>query len=168
MAVIWSDLCIPQVTNATRDPEYRDCCSAKFDFSLTTPVPAGVGGSTYYPNKCDPTWLTTDPVTIGPMVVDMVVISAGIEVDDELLLDGEVFQPGLPQYAVTLSSGNNGGDGSFFPGGPSLCNGRHVIPEGTVLVSVPRGTSLELRGGDNHGISLMMEGSVIVRAVGPP
>jgi hypothetical protein len=100
------------------------------------------------------------------MVVDMVVTSAGIEVDDELLLNGEVFEPG--QYTVTLSPGTNAADGNEFPGGPSLCNGRHVIPAGTVLGSVPQGSYLELRGGDNHGIALMMEGSVVLRAAGPP
>lgn len=162
-AVIWSAACVPAVTNAVRDTSYTQCCAARFTFDVS----AGVGaanGSTYYPNKCSAS-PTTAAVTIGPMIVAMEVVSDGISVDDELLVNGAVFQAGA--YLVALGSGATA-YGTTFGGGQSACNGQHSVAAGTVLATVAQGATVTLRGGDNHGIDLFMRGAVLVRPAGAP
>lgn len=163
MALVWSDNCIPAASNAVRDTNYSECCSARFTFSVSGSVPAGPYG-TYYPNKCTRS-PSTASVTIGPMIVDMEVVSDGIVVDDELLVNSQAYEPG--NYPTILGEGTTA-TGANFPGGPSACNGQHRVVAGKVLATISQGDSVVLAGGDNHGIDLFMRGAVIVRPVVAP
>jgi hypothetical protein len=99
------------------------------------------------------------------MVVDMEIVSDGITVDDELLVNGAVF--GAGSNLVTLGAGATG-LGATFAGGASACNGQHTIAAGTVVATVPQGSSVTLAGGDNHGIDLFMNGAILLRPAGAP
>jgi len=164
MSLVWNDDCLPAVSNATRDTSYTACCSARYTFNLVGTIAPGVGGSTYYPNRCTAS-PTTAAVSIGPMVVDMEVVSDGITVDDELVVNGVVFQAG--QYLVNLGAGTTA-LGTTFAGGTSDCNGQHLVGAGTVLATVAQGQSATLVGADNHGIDLFMNGAIILRPVVAP
>ena len=158
MLLSWSEECIPLVSGAFRDTSYNECCSARFTFSLVATVPAGVGGSTYYPNNC--LRQKTSSINIGPMIVDMEVVSDGITVDDELLVNGSVFEP---EQHLTLLGGGTTANGTTFIGGLSICNGLHSINSGKILATVASGSSVVLEAADNHGITLSGSGSIILR-----
>jgi len=164
MNLFWSEQCVPEVVNAVRDTNYMQCCSARFTFDLVATITPGVGGSTYFPNNCTQS-PTTAFVTIGPMVVDTEVVSDSITVDDELLINGQVFQAG--QYLVSLGAGATG-TGATFAGGQSACNGQHTVGAGTVVATVPQGQSVTLAAGDNHGIDLFIRGALLLRPAAAP
>jgi hypothetical protein len=157
--LVWSDDCAPAIEGGSRDEGYEECCSARFEFAVQV-----IPGRGYFPNECQasPALIAA---TIGPMIVDMEVVSDGIEVDDELLVNGEVFEAG--QHRVTLGAGTTG-TGASFSGGTSLCNGRHNVVAGKILAVVPQGDSVQLGVGDNHGIDIEINGAVIVRPVSAP
>lgn len=150
--LVWSEECVPDVEGGSRDENYTECCSARFEFSYSEE------GLPYTPNNCSASPYVT-VMTIGPMIVDMEVISDGIEADDELLVDGAVFEPGSDAGFLLGPQGIDG---------PALCNGRHTIDAGKVLAVVSQGDLVELGAGDNHGIDLILEGAVIVRPVASP
>ena len=154
MNLVWSNNCVPNVVNADRDNSYTECCSARFTFTLIGLVTPGTFGD-YFPNRCLGV-PSTPTVTIGPMVVDMEIVSDGIVVDDQLLVNGSAFQAG--QHPVILGEGTTA-TGANFPGGLSLCNGQHSIPAGTVIATVQQGATVTLAGGDNHGINLFVAGN---------
>jgi hypothetical protein len=157
--LVWTESCIPVVKNATLDDTYKECCSARFTFTLIGTIPPGDNNSTYYPNRCTGSPTTTNYVEIGPMVVDMEIVADEILVDDELLVNGEPFEAG--RYLVNLGEGDTG-TGTNFDGGLSECNGQHRIEKGKVIATVPQGLSVTLAGGDNHGIDLFVAGKKIV------
>lgn len=153
----------------------RTCCECVYEFNITGSVAAGCGTSTYYPNRCNPLNFKTQDIVIGPFKFDAEIISSGtgILVDDELLVNGLVFQPNF--YLVTLGSGGTGvndpsspPDCIQFAGGTSLCNGQHTIPQGTVISVLNAGDTLTLAAGDNHGIDLFMRGQIKVLPISTP
>jgi hypothetical protein len=158
MLLSWTEECIPSVSGASRDTLFNQCCSARFTFSLSATVPAGVSGSTYYPNNC--LRQKTSSIDIGPMIVDMEVVSGGITVDDDLLVNGSIFEGN--QHLVILGGGTTA-SGDTFDGGLSACNGAHSIGSGKILATAASGSSVKLEVADNHGITLSGFGSIILR-----
>jgi hypothetical protein len=160
------------------------CCECTYSFSVSTPVAAGCGGSNYYPNRCQPLNFQTAAITIGPIkyAAEISVGPGGITVDDELIVNGSVFQAGL--YPVNLGGGCTargagespqcgscerfGWTGTAFSSVPSTCNGQHTIPEGTVLGTVSENGSMTMAAGDNHGIDLFMFGQIVIKPLGAP
>jgi hypothetical protein len=169
---IFKQLCCP-IQNTSLVNE--GCCECVYSFNVSAPVAAGCGGSTYFPNRCDPLSFQTSAITIGPIkyAAEILAGDGGITVDDELIVNGVVFQP--LQYLVTLGSGSTGNTNPSpppaceqFSGGTSSCNGQHTIPEGTVIGAIPEGETMTIAGGDNHGIDLFMSGQIVIRPIGAP
>lgn len=165
----------------------RTCCECVYEFNVVGSVAAGCGTSTYYPNRCDPLNFKTQDIVIGPFKFDAEIVSGGswsfstgtgILVDDELIVNGQIFQPGLYPVQPTDQCPNGlcpGGTGFGtspncvqFAGGASACNGQHTIPEGTVISVLNAGDTLTLAGGDNHGIDLFMRGQIKVLPISTP
>jgi hypothetical protein len=160
--------------------EEENCCECVYSFNVSAPVAAGCGDSTYYPNRCQPLNFQTPAITIGPLkfIAEISAGPGGITVDDELIVNGQIFQPGL--YPVQPSnqcpSGLCPGSTGFgtspncvqFSGGPSACNGQHTIPEGTVIGVIPEGETMTIAGGDNHGIDLFMLGQIKIKPIAAP
>lgn len=160
----------------------ESCCECTYSFNLTGTVAAGCGGSTYYPNRCTPTSFQTPSITIGPFDYDVEIVSNSILVDDELLVDGAVFQPN--QYIVNLGGGCTGGfasttpqcgdcerfgwNGTAFSPVSSTCNGQHTIPTGTVISALQSGNTVTIAAGDNHGIDLFANGQIKIKAITIP
>jgi hypothetical protein len=163
--LVWSEFCVPAVTGASRDSAYSECCSARFEFSYTAGRGNGLNNSNYFPNECSAS-PRLDVINIGPMIVDMEVISGGILVDDELLIDGSIYEPGTELRVLAAEQKN--GTGVPFTGGLSVCNGQHTVAEGKVLTVVPQGGSVTLGFGDNHGIELILNGSIILKPLQAP
>lgn len=167
---IVGNLCCPIGSMSLVD---ETCCECTYSFNLTGTVAAGCGDSTYFPNRCQPTNYQTEAITIGPFNYDVEIVSNSILVDDELLVDGNVFQPNV--YPAELSPGNTGFNNPSpppncisFDGGTSDCNGQHTIPVGTVITVIPAGTTATIAGGDNHGIQLFAEGEITIRPIAFP
>jgi hypothetical protein len=155
--------------------EEENCCECVYSFNVSAPVADGCGDSTYYPNRCQPLNFQTPAITIGPLkfIAEISAGPGGITVDDELIVNGIVFQPFL--YLVILGSGSTGYTNSSpppdciqFDGGPSACNGLHTIPEGTVIGVIPEGETMTIAGGDNHGIDLFMSGQIKIKPIAAP
>jgi hypothetical protein len=160
------------------------CCECTYSFSVTGTVASGCGGSNYYPNRCQPLNFQTAAITIGPIkyAAEILAGPGGITVDDELIVNGSVFQAG--QYLVNLGGGCTartaantpqcgdcerfGWNGTAFASVPSTCNGQHTIPEGTVLGTVPENGSMTIAAGDNHGINLFMSGQIKIKPIAAP
>ncbi len=151
------------------------CCECTYSFSISAPVAVGCGNSPYFPNRCQPLSFQTAAITIGPIkyAAEILAGPGGITVDDELIVNGSVFQAGL--YNVTLNSGSTGYTNPSpppncisFTQGPSSCNGLHTIPEGTVLGTVPENGSMTIAAGDNHGINLFMSGQIKIKPIAAP
>ena len=157
------------------------CCECTYSFNLTGTIDAGCGSSTYFPNRCDPLNFQTSAITIGPFNYGVEVVSNSITVDDELIVNGAVFQAG--QYPVIggLTGGCTGRtaaendecgncqrfgwDGSEFQKVPSTCNGQHVISTGTVIAVLPAGSTVTIAAGDNHVIDLFAEGEITIKPI---
>jgi hypothetical protein len=160
------------------------CCECTYSFNVTGTIAAGCGGSNYYPNRCEPLNFQTDAITIGPLkfAAEISAGPGGITVDDELIVNGSVFQAG--QYLVNLGGGCTGrtasntpqcGDcerfgwnGTTFAPVASTCNGQHTIPEGTVIGTVSENGSMTIAAGDNHGIDLFMSGQIVIKPLAAP
>jgi hypothetical protein len=160
------------------------CCECVYSFNVSAPVSAGCGDSTYYPNRCEPLNFQTPSITIGPLkfIAEISAGSGGITVDDELIVNGFVFQAG--QYLVNLGGGCTartaatndqcgncqrfGWNGIEFVSVASTCNGQHTIPEGTVIGAIPEGETMTIAAGDNHGIDLFMSGQIVIKPLGAP
>lgn len=157
-------LCCPEFENATLGEE-SECCRCPYSIDLESTVEAGCGGSNYFPNDCGDTERFTPEVTFGPFSFKckVVVGEGGLEVDDDLLIDGNIFEDG--QHTVELGAGTTGyddGNGGCeeFAGGTSECNGAYVIEEGAVLKTLEIGETVTLKGSDNHGIDLYLRGDI--------
>jgi len=151
------------------------CCDCTYSFSASAPITPGCGDSPYYPNRCDPLNYQTAALTIGPIkyATEILAGPGGITVDDELIVNGSIFQDGL--YPVTLSPGETGvtnpsppPDCIEFAGGPGACNGLHTIPEGTVIGTIPENGTMTIAAGDNHGITLSMSGQIVIKPLSAP
>lgn len=177
----------------------KTCCECVYVFDVVGSIEAGCGNSTYFPNRCDPLNFKTQDIVIGPFKFDAEIVvgdgnllqpddvaqppgdfipQSGILVDDELLVNGVVFQPGLypveptPECTDGLCPGSTGVEVDAncvqFAGGPSSCNGQHVIPPGTVIAALNKGETLTLAAGDNHGIDIFMRGEIVVKPISIP
>jgi hypothetical protein len=154
------------------------CCECTYSFNLTGTIAAGCGDSTYFPNRCQPTSYQTAAITIGPFNYDVEIISNSITVDDELIVNGQIFQPGLypvepsGQCPDGLCPGGTGFGTSpncvQFAGGESTCNGQHTIPVGTVITVLSAGTTATIAAGDNHGIQLFANGQIKIKPIAFP
>jgi hypothetical protein len=160
------------------------CCDCTYSFSVSGSIEAGCGGSNYYPNRCEPLNFQTAAITIGPIkfAVEISAGPGGITVDDELIVNGSVFQAG--QYLVNLGGGCTGRTASSTPqcGGcerfgwtgtvfapvASTCNGLHTIPEGTIIGTIPENETMTIAAGDNHGIDLFMSGQIVIKPLTAP
>jgi hypothetical protein len=164
--LVWSNFCLPNVNGASRVSSYTQCCSAQYEFSFATTAPAASNGSNYYPNNCLQGIRLEQLITIGPMKVDMEVESNGIEVDDDLIVNGLIYEE--DQHNVNLGAASVTGFGTSFGGGMSLCNGRHDIEAGKLLATVAAGQTVTLGVQDNHGIDIILSGAIILRALRAP
>jgi hypothetical protein len=160
------------------------CCDFVYSLDASGTVAAGCGGGTYYPNRCEPLNFQTTETIIGPFefIVEISAGPGGITVDDELIVNGSVFQAG--QYLVDLGGGCTaitaaendqcgnckrfGWNGDEFVSVPSTCNGLHTIPEGTVIGTISEGETMTIAAGDNHGITLSMSGKIVIKPLGAP
>jgi hypothetical protein len=163
LKIYLNKLCCPEFENATLGEV--ECCRCPYSIDLEGTVAAGCGGSNYFPNNCGDVETFTPEVTFGPFPFrcEVVVGEEGLEVDDDLLIDGEVYEAG--QHLVQLGAGPTGyddGEGGCegFAGGTSECNGAHTIAEGTVLATLDIGDTVTLKGSDNHGIDLYLRGNI--------
>jgi hypothetical protein len=163
--LVWSTACLPEVNGADRDLSYSQCCSARYEFSYSANRGNGFNDSNYFPNECSASPSFT-VVNIGPMIIDMEVISDDILADDELLVNGSIYEPGTePRF---LTGSENNGTGIPFVAGMSICNGQHTVAAGKLLSIVPQGSSVTLGVGDNHGIDIILSGAIILRALRAP
>ena len=178
---IFEQLCCPIGSMALVEEK---CCECVYSFNVTGTIAAGCGGSNYYPNRCQPLNFQTPSITIGPLkfIAEILAGPGGITVDDELIVNGSVFQSGL--YLVNLGGGCTartasntpqcgdcerfGWTGTSFSSVPSTCNGLHTIPEGTVIGAISEGGTMTIAGGDNHGITLSMSGQIVIKPLGAP
>jgi hypothetical protein len=169
---IFEQLCCPVGSLALVEEK---CCECVYSFNVSAPVAQGCGNSTYYPNRCQPLNFQTPSITIGPLkfIAEISAGPGGITVDDELIVNGSVFQAGL--YPATLNPGSTGFFNPSpppncvqFAGGPSACNGLHTIPEGTVIGAISEGGTMTIAAGDNHGIQLFMSGQIVIKPLGAP
>lgn len=158
------------------------CCECTYSFNLTGTIAAGCGDSTYFPNRCEPLNYQTAAITIGPFNYDVEIVSNSITVDDELIVNGSIFQEN--EYLVDLGGGCTGRfatendqcgncqrfgwDGSEFQKVPSTCNGQHTIPTGTVIAVLQSGEVVTISAGDNHGIDLFAEGEITIKPISLP
>lgn len=169
------NLCCPIGSMSLVD---ETCCECTYSFNLTGTVAAGCGDSTYFPNRCQPLSYQTAAITIGPFNYDVEVVSNSILVDDELIVNGAVFQPGIYPVAPSdqcpdgLCPGSTGFGTNpncvQFDGGASACNGQHTIPVGTVITVIPAGTTATIAAGDNHGIDLFAAGEITIKPISTP
>jgi hypothetical protein len=118
-----------------------ECCQVVYDLSAKG---AGVG----LPGHCRAEPRTSEFV-FGPMVVDMEVVSLGLDVDDELMVNGQRFEPGMYPFS-------------------NSCNGAHKIPHGRVIATVMAGRTVSIQAADNHGVNLAISGKIMLRAVQIP
>jgi hypothetical protein len=151
------------------------CCECTYSFSVSGSIALGCGNSSYYPNRCQPLSFQTAAITIGPLkfAAEISAGPGGITVDDELIVNGSVFQPGL--YLVTLNPGSTAYTNPSpppncieFAGGASACNGLHTIPEGTIITTIAEGGTATIAAGDNHGINLSMSGQIVIKPLAAP
>jgi len=162
--VFLDGLCCPELTNATL--ESQDCCMCSYSLDLIGFTPPGCGDSTYFPNACEEIQNFTNEAEIGPFLFDCFVVvgDGGIEVDDDLQIDGVTFEEG--EHLVELGAGETGRSVGVeceeFGGGLSQCNGAHAIEPGTILAILQAGESITIRGKDNHGIDLYLRGDINV------
>ena len=177
------NLCCPIESMSLID---ETCCECTYSFNLIGTITGGCGSpnpSTYFPNRCQPLSFQTAAITIGPFNYDVEVVSNSILVDDELIVNGAVFQAG--QYPVIggltggcdgyFSSappcnpcGSFGWDGTSFQPVQSTCNGQHTIPVGTVITVISAGTTATIAAGDNHGIQLFANGQIKIKPIAFP
>lgn len=172
------NLCCPIGSMSLID---ETCCECTYSFNLIGTITGDCGGSTYFPNRCQPTSYQTAAITIGPFNYDVEIISNSITVDDELIVNGTVFQGG--QYLTSLGGGctgyfssappcnpcgSFGWDGTSFQPVQSTCNGQHTIPVGTVITVLSAGTTATIAAGDNHGIELFANGQIKIKPIAFP
>jgi hypothetical protein len=180
---IFEQLCCPIGSMALVEEK---CCECVYSFNVSAPVAQGCGTSTYYPNRCQPLNFQTPAITIGPLkfIAEISAGPGGITVDDELIVNGSVFQSGLYPVEGGLTGGctgrtaatNNqcgnceafGSTGTGFAPVASTCNGQHTIPEGTVIGAISEGGTMTIAGGDNHGIQVFMSGQIVIKPLGAP
>ena len=169
------NLCCPIGSMSLID---ETCCECTYSFNLIGTITGGCDESTYFPNRCQPTSYQTAAITIGPFNYDVEIISNSITVDDELIVNGQIFQPGIypvqpsDQCPDGLCPGGTGFGTSpncvQFAGGASTCNGQHTIPVGTVITVLSAGTTATIAAGDNHGIQLFANGQIKIKPISFP
>lgn len=156
--------CYPTASVFVLSAVGTDCCTLIYSYNESVSISQSCIGTpfqtNYYPNRC-----TANPRTalgtltmIVPMTLDF-----SFSVDDEAIIDGAIYQAGA--FPVTLGSGDNGNTCSFFPGGPSACNGAHTA---SGSVTKTKGSTFTFQAGDNHGIQCFGNGLVTAKFTGAP
>jgi hypothetical protein len=181
MAVFFSS-CIPNHTtncvgsgtcSATKI-EGTDCCSVGYDinFDSSDLVPSAncsLGLTSFNWNYCggSPAGST---ISFEPMMIDTSFFSDGLDVDDDLQITvdstASIFEQNLHRTPDLPNAQQI--DCSFSGVTTPNCNRNYNIPTGTLLVTVPAGSTVKFGAVDNHGGGLRLIGKILLKPASAP
>ena len=174
IGTIYDQSCFPDSNEYFSSGGGEGCCARCFNYTQVVEIPnvnCTTFSSNYYPNRCSGN-PKTPTGTIGPMPIDSEVLLNFYSVDDDLVINGSIYEPN--QHLVTLGSGNTG-NCTTFEGGLSTCNGAHAeflgvtfCAGGKLVATIPKGGIFSAYGQDNHGIVCFLLMTVVVVPVDAP
>ena len=190
MAVVFTSECVPNFNftcvGGGRCSGYEttesDCCSVKYNLDLTgsndvvqcsieqpSPEPPKIIPTNLDWNRCSGTPVGST-IDFSAMIIDTSFYSDGLTVDDDLQItvDGQssIFEagshtsPGFPNALLI--------DCEYSGEVQPNCNRNHEIGQGTLLVTVPTGSTVSFGAADNHGGSIFLSGQMILRPAAAP
>ena len=188
MAVLFTSECLPNFNFTCRgrcsgyETPGSDCCSARYNLDLSgsnddvectfeqpDPEPPKIISTNLNWNNCSGTPLGST-IDFSAMIIDTSFYSDGLTVDDDLQItvdgDSSIFEagshtsPGFPNALLI--------DCQYSGEVEPACNRNHDIGAGTLLVTVPTGSTVSFGAADNHGGSISLSGQIILRPAAAP
>ncbi len=192
MAVLFTSECLPDFNFSCRgggacsgyEIPLTDCCSVRYyidlnssglnpdvkcEFPQQPPEPPEILYTNLNWNDCSGTPVGST-IDFSAMIIDTSFYSDSLTVDDDLQItvDGEssIFEEGShtsPSFPNALLT-----DCEYSGEVEPNCNRNHNIDKGTLLVTVPAGSTVSFGPVDNHGGSISLSGQIILRPAAAP